>query len=99
MWGYEPQYMDMFLAKGADFIQQVLITDPETGEPHTPPAGSRVFFRVGEQVWEGVLSDSRASFKVESELTDEIKRGESVQFCVSYEEDDWVLTQGRVVRG
>lgn len=99
MWGFEPQYMDMYLSTGADFIQQVQMTNPETGEPHTPPEGSTVFFRVGERIWEGTLSGSRASFKVESEETDQVRRGEPVQFCVSHGEDDWVLTQGRIIRG
>ena len=99
MWGFEPKQMDMFLAENADFIQDVRITDPTTGDPYTPPAGSRVFFRVGNDTWEGTLNGSLARFKVESETTNQVKRGATVQFCISVGEDDWVLTQGRVVRG
>ena len=99
MWGFEPKQMDMYLAENADFIQDVRITDPTTGDPYSPPAGSRVFFRVGDDTWEGALTGFMAKFKVESEITDLVKRGATVQFCVSVGEDDWVLTQGRVVRG
>lgn len=99
MWGFEPKCMDMYLAENADFIQSVRITDPATGDDFTPPAGSRVFFRVGRETWEGTLIGSIADFKVESELTNLVKRGEVVQFCISIGDDDWVLTQGRVLRG
>lgn len=99
MWGFEPKQMDMFLSDNADFMQEVVITDPDTGDPYTPPAGSRVFFRVGPDEWEGVLTGSSATFKVESEDTDRVRRGENVQFCISIDTDDWVLTEGRVIRG
>lgn len=99
MWGFEPKNVDMFLADNADFIQDVQITDPQTGEEYTPPAGTRVFFRVGADVWEGLLVGSLAKFKVESTETDNVRRGAEVQFCVSVGDDDWVLTQGRVIRG
>lgn len=99
MWGFEPKNVDMFLADNADFIQEVQITSPETGEAYTPPAGTRVFFRVGNETWEGTVTGSAAMFKVESTVTDNVRRGTEVQFCVSVGDDDWVLTQGRVIRG
>lgn len=99
MWGFEPKQMDMYLADNADFIQDVQITDPETGEPFIPPEGTQVFFRIGRDTWPGTLEGSMARFKVESEVTDQIRRNEVVQFCISIGEDDWVLTQGRIVRG
>lgn len=99
MWGFEPKCMDMYLADNADFIQDVQITDVETGEPFTPPAGSQVFFRVGTDTWNGSLNGSIASFRVQSEDTDLVRRGTDVQFCVTIGDNDWVLTQGRIVRG
>ena len=99
MWGFEPKNVDMYLADNADFIQDIQITSPETGDPYTPPAGTRVFFRVGSSTWEGAVSGSTASFKVESTETDNVRRGDTVQFCVSVGDKDWVLTQGRVIRG
>lgn len=99
MWGFEPKYVDMFLAKNADFIQSVVITDPETGEEYAPPAGSEVFFRVGDDRWDGTLIGAVGNFKIESEVADLVKRNTPVQFCVSVADDDWVLTQGRVIRG
>lgn len=99
MWGFEPKNVDMFLADNADFIQDVHITDVETGELFTPPAGSQVFFRVDGERWEGALSGSTATFRVQSEVTDLVRRGAEVQFCITVGDDDWVLTQGRVIRG
>lgn len=99
MWGFEPKCMDMYLADNADFIQDVRITDPATGAEYTPPAGSEVFFRVGDERWEGTLSGSLARFKIESEVTDQVRRSTTVQFCISVGTDDWVLTQGRIIRG
>lgn len=99
MWGFEPKCMDMYLADNADFIQDIQITSPETGDPYSPPDGTRVFFRVGNDTWEGTLFESLAKFKVESEITDSVRRGADVQFCISVGDSDWVLTQGRVIRG
>lgn len=102
MWGFEPQQKDMVLADGADFIQEVNLQNPSTGDAYNTPAGSRVFFRVGNEEWEGTVSGSTAQFKVESEITDSIRRGVTVQFCMSVPDGagyiDWVITQGKVVR-
>lgn len=99
MWGFEPKQMDMYLTDNADFIQDVKITNPETGAEFTPPAGTEVFFRIGRDTWPGTLIGPIARFKVESEVTDLINRNEVVQFCITIGTDDWVLTQGRIVRG
>ena len=99
MWGFEPKCMDMYLAVNADFIQDVRITDQDTGADYTPPAGSEVFFRVGDARWDGTLIGSLAQFKIESEITDLVRRNTPVQFCISVGTDDWVLTQGRIIRG
>lgn len=99
MWGFEPQQVDMYLADNADFIQSVKVTDPETGEGYVLPGNARVFFRVGDLTWEGEISGDQANFKIESEEADRVRRNTPVQFCISVGEDDWVLTEGRVVRG
>lgn len=103
MWGFEPQQKDMVLTKGADFIQDVSLKDPQTGSDYVFPTGARVYFRVANQEWEGIIEGSLVRFKVESEVTDQVRRGDTVQFCMStpdgLETTDWVITTGRVVRG
>lgn len=102
MWGFEPANKDMSLTKGADFIQTVEIRNPDTQEPFELPEGSRVFFRVGDSEWDGTIDGHLVSFKIESAITDRIRRGAVVQFCYSVptgdQESDWVLTTGRVIR-
>ena len=98
MWGFEPQNVDLYLADNADFMQSVKVTDPETGDPMILGEGTEVFFRVGDERWDGVITGDTVDFKVEYEATDEVRRNTKVQFCISVGTDDWVLTQGVVVR-
>lgn len=102
MWGHEPQQVDLFLTDHADFVQYIRFADTETGEPFLIPDGARVFFRVGTDEWEGTAVSDLVGFKVESAITDKVRRGTLVQFCITIpgdpEDADWVLTQGRVIR-
>lgn len=98
MWGFEPMQVDLYLADNADFMQSILVTDPTTGDSISVPEGTEVFFRIGDQRWDGTVVGDQANFKIESEVADTVRRGARVQFCISIGEDDWVLTEGRVIR-
>lgn len=102
MWGHEPQQVDLFLTDHADFVQYIRFTDNQTGEPFIVPPDARVYYRVGDAEWQGTATNDLVAFKVESDVTDRVRRNTRVQFCISIpdgtEWSDWVLTTGRVIR-